>query len=1091
MKRITALFFLLTIASATAGAQPRERRANYDLTKGRTLYTVGYAHLDTQWNWDYVTTIDEYLYNTLVDNFELFEKHPDYVFNFTGSRRYRMMKEYFPDLYAKMLDYIAAGRWYAVGSCVDEGEVNISSSESLLRQVLYGNDYYRKEFGKASVDYMLPDCFGFPATMPGVLAHAGLKGFSTQKLTWRAAVPIPFNVGIWQGPDGSGVIAALNSTKYSGRVEERLDTDSAWVARMDDNIRRHGIHFDYRYYGVGDRGGSPRPTDVEKAIGALHNKDSKINVLLTSSDQMYRDITPAVRRRLPRYEGDLLLIEHSAGSTTSQSFMKRLNRKNETLAKAAEQAAVIADWYGAAEYPFGKINGAWELILGNQMHDILPGTSIPRAYEYAWNDGFVAANNLSAVLVNSVAGIAGRLDTRVEGRPVVVYNPVAREREDLAEAVMQVPAGTKSVIVRDAAGNVVPSQVIAREGDRLTFIFLCRLPSMGISVFGVSPSDAAERSTGTLSVTGNSLENEYYKVVIAPDGDIASVFDKKAGRELLASPAGLEFQRETPQEWPAWNMDWEDRKEPPFAKMDRNVFVRIIEQGPVRVALEISREGENSRVKQVVSLAAGEAGKRVTVDNRIDWQTRAASLKAAFPLAVSNPEASYSLSTAVVKRNNNHPNKFEVPSREWFDLTDGSGSYGVSILEDCRYGSDKPDDNTLRLTLMFTPKATETAKWLLYSYQETQDFGIHDVKYAIYGHEGDWAASGSPWQAKFLNQPLIAFEVEGRTGKSSGEISFASASTQQVDIMAFKKMEGGPYYIVRLNELYGKACPDVRVKFAAPVAEAFEVDGQEQRIGKASVKNGELVTGIGKFGIRTFAVRFADTARVGLPRQAAVKLDYNADIVSFDSARGDGSIGTTGYTLPAEMLPGKIVSEDIPFLINGMENGSDNATECRGQRITLPEGEYNRIYLLAMSESGSKAAFGVDGNVSELEIAPWHGFMGQHYSQSIIKDSLRYTTVAIDNPRLRKDDIAWFASHHHSPEANMTYQYCYLYKYCIEIEPGARELSLPDNPLIKIVAATVAYAPERAVPLTPLYDDFGDYPVFHWREQPKFDLSHR
>src|SRR5512136_1718634 len=212
----------LAAASALLSAQPLERRQSYDISKEKVLYTIGYAHLDTEWNWEYPTTINQYIRNTMEDNFKLFEKYPDYVFNFTGSRRYKMMKEYFPDSYARVAGYIKDGRWYVSGSSVDEGEVNVSSSESVLRQVLYGNLYFKREFNKVSVDYMLPDCFGFVATMPSVWSHAGLLGFSTQKLTWRSSNGVPFNVGYWEGPDGKGVIASLNATDYTGRIVPRL-----------------------------------------------------------------------------------------------------------------------------------------------------------------------------------------------------------------------------------------------------------------------------------------------------------------------------------------------------------------------------------------------------------------------------------------------------------------------------------------------------------------------------------------------------------------------------------------------------------------------------------------------------------------------------------------------------------------------------------------------------------------------------------------------------------------------------------------------------------------------------------------------------
>jgi alpha-mannosidase len=204
-----------------------------DITQTPTLYVVPYAHLDTQWRWEFPQTISEYLLKTMRVNFDYIDRYPHYIFNWTGANRYRLMKEYFPADYARMQQYVAAGRWYPAGSSVEEGDVNLPSAEGIFRQILYGNEYFRKDFGKASAEYMLPDCFGFPASLPSILAHSGVKGFSTQKLNaqWQPAAQvggpgspeqtpegIPFNVGMWFGPDGKGVIAALNPGGYGSNV---------------------------------------------------------------------------------------------------------------------------------------------------------------------------------------------------------------------------------------------------------------------------------------------------------------------------------------------------------------------------------------------------------------------------------------------------------------------------------------------------------------------------------------------------------------------------------------------------------------------------------------------------------------------------------------------------------------------------------------------------------------------------------------------------------------------------------------------------------------------------------------------------------
>ena len=232
--RTRFVFALLTpialgsILAAQSAAQP-------DLAQQPTLYAVGYAHLDTEWRWEYPQVIDEYLRRTMQDNFALLAKYPHYIFNFSGANRYRLMKEYYPADYARLKGYVAQGRWFPAGSSVEEGDVNAPSPEAILRQFLYGNEWFRAEFGKASAEFMLPDCFGFPASLPTLLAHAGVKAFSTQKLSWGSSanggglesveetpVGTPFNVGVWVGPDGSTVLAALNPGSYNGSITTDL-----------------------------------------------------------------------------------------------------------------------------------------------------------------------------------------------------------------------------------------------------------------------------------------------------------------------------------------------------------------------------------------------------------------------------------------------------------------------------------------------------------------------------------------------------------------------------------------------------------------------------------------------------------------------------------------------------------------------------------------------------------------------------------------------------------------------------------------------------------------------------------------------------
>ncbi|MDR1880092.1 MAG: alpha-mannosidase [Tannerellaceae bacterium] len=1082
MKRFKStafLWWLACVLPGAAGAQPAGRMPAYDLTKDKVLYTVGYSHLDTQWNWDYVRSIDELIRNTMTENFALFEEYPDYVFNFTGSRRYRMMKEYYPGLYEKVREYVAKGRWHISGSAVDEGEVIVSSPESIIRQTLYGYKYFMNEFGVAGRDAIFPDIFGFPANLPTIWRHSGLIGFSTIKLTGNCAVGIPFPIGVWKGPDGSRLVSALNPGHYVSGIPVRFDRDDYWSSRLDWGKEERGYAFDFRFYGIGDEGGAPLKNDVKHATESLAERpDSKFRILLTASDQMFKDITPEIEARLPAYEGDFLLVEHSNGSSVSQGFMKRMNRKNENLAQAAEQVAAGASFLAGVAYPADKLTNAWELVLGSQMHDILPGTSTPRAYDYSWNDEFIAANTFASVMKNGLAALSTRLDTRTEGRSVAVYNPTAYPRQDIVTAEMAFDGHMPEHLKAYAPdGKETPVQVTGRKGNRLTFLFLADVPSVGFAVYDIRPSGDAPRK-GSLAVTGRSLENDYYRVALADNGDIASIYDKKLKRELLKAPARLAFLAEEPSEYPAWNMDWKDRRKPPVGYLDEQAAFRIVEEGPLRVALEVTRQGRNSSITQTISLAASDAGKRIEVANRIDWHSRGVCLKASFPFTAGNEMATYSQGVGTIMRNNNHPKKFEVPHHNWIDLTDASGKFGVSIMEDCKYTSDKPDDHTLRLTLLFTPGTQGPSP------QATQDFGVHDMKYAIYAHAGDWREGETGKQAAFLDRPLIPFETPRHAGQYGRQLSLLSLSNRQIGVMAYKRAENGDYCIVRVNELAGRRQTNVKMTFPLPVIDAYEVDGREVRTGDATFTKDAVRFDIAGYAIKSFAVKLSPGA-VWDEEQMPVALAYDDDAVSFDDNRPDGrmnhrhreSFRDSSY--PGEEMPGgDYVHENILYKMGSYAEETNNVVACSGQEIALPPGDYDRLCLLASAcdETGGKAGglFRAGGKEIPLEVAAWRGFIGQHYTRRYGAD---WTLESLSRPFVRKDDIAWFASHYHDgyPSKNMTYRYCYLFQYEIAIPPGSRSLILPDNRDIKIFAITaVKKKKDDIVVLQPLYDDFED-----------------
>jgi len=1120
----------LTACTVCASAQTMQAP---DITKEPTLYIVPYAHLDTQWRWDMQQSIAEYLLKTMRVNFDLIDKYPHYVFNWTGSNRYRLMKEYYPADYTRMKGYIAKGRWYPAGSSVEEGDVNLPSAESILRQVLYGNAYFRKEFGKASAEYMLPDCFGFPASLPTILAHAGVKGFSTQKLNaaWQPAphvggpdspekTPegIPFNVGIWEGPDGRTVMAAVNPGVYDGPLHYDLSTTPPpppaaglggrpqrpqvdWVSRIALDGQVTGVFADYHYIGTGDIGGAVDEASVRELEDIVAKKnglgDGPVHVVSSAADQMFLDIKPEMQGKLPRYKGDLELINHSAGSLTSQAYHKRWNRKNEILADEAEKASVAASWLGARPYPQERLNAAWTLVLGGQFHDTGAGTALPRAYEFAQNDDVIAMNQFAGVLTSATQAVVGAMDTTGNGFPVVVYNSLNVAREDVVEASLPLLLDHPDVRVTGPDGQEVAAQVEAGK-----FAFTAKIPAVGYAVYRVQPA----RSTppGALKVTRSSLENARYRVALNADGDVSSIYDKSLSKELLSAPMRLAISTDTPRQWPAWNMDFDQEQAAPRAYVGGAAKVRVVEKGPVRVAVEVTRETEGSKFVQTVRLAAGDAGNRVEFTEAIDWKGSASNVKAVFPLTAANPNATYNEEIGVVSRPNAFDRQFEVGSHHWIDLTDAGGAFGATILTDVKNGSDKRDDHTLRLTLVRTPGYRPDAKGRPYSDQLNQDWGHHEIVFGIAGHAGDWRAAQTDWQGYRLSTPLVAFETAPHAGALGKEFSLLSVSNPRVRVLALKKAELSDEVIVRLVEMDGKAAPGVTVKFAGPIASAREVDGQEQPVGPATVADGVLTTSFGAYQPRTFALKLGVApVTVAAPKSQAVALKFDLAASSNDDTKTVGGFDSDGNSLPAEMLPAQLHFGDVDFQMGPAGTGKLDAVVARGQTIDLPAG-FNKVWIVAASAGGDeKAVFKVGENAIPLTIQSWSGFIGQWDTRvwkpapdNIRKDwavSANHEPWDIANrgsqdwsPKFPEDyvglrggyvkpaNLAWYASHHHTAAGlNEPYEYSYLFAYPIELPAGAHKLTLPNDEKVRVLAVSVVKDEPDAKPVQPLYDTLG------------------
>jgi alpha-mannosidase len=1128
-RRHLFIFAAIIVASCLASVEAQQSN-----NRKPVLYVIGTSHLDSQWNWTVQDTIREFVPNTFFQNFQRFEKYPDYTFNYEGAIHYMWFKEYHPEAWSTVKRYVADGRWKVAGSWINAVDTNVPSPESLMRQALYGKRFFRQEFGKVSQDVYLPDCFGFSYALPAIATHCGLTQFSTQKLTWGSSYGIPFPLGRWKGSDGSTVVAALNPGDYVTKIRSDISTDPKWALERMTSAGDRQIGF--RYFGTGDIGGAPDEESIDWLEKSIKNKAGVAEVRNTSSDQLTRDLTEQEKAALPEYDGELTMKTHGVGCYTSQAAMKRFNRENELLGAAAEQAAVAAELAAGLPYPRERLREAWIRMLWHQFHDDLTGTSIPQAYQFSWNDELVSANQFAGVLTSSVAAVAGKLDTRGEGVPLIVYNPLAWTNGSPVEATVKFKGQAPPAMhVFDPVSKIsVRTQVLERTGDsaRILFFPAWGVHSVSFRVFKVLPGAFAIPED--LKVSETSLENGAYKVQIDQNGDIASIFDKVTSRELLKSPIRLELRDDPSPDKPAWRILWETVNAAPREYVT-SPEIRVVERGPVRVAVEIVRHAAASTFRQRVMLTAH--GRRVDVENFVDWQSPNSLLKVAFPFTATNPKASYDLGLGTIQRGNNTPDHYEVPAQQWADITDASGTFGVAVLNDSKYGWDKPADNELRLTLLHTAKARA------YPYQSSNDLGRHHFTYSIAGHLGDWrlydarvddpsfiehgtphptsvAGVPIPTQAAELNQPMIAFQTEAHDGPLGRALwSIVSPNNESDDgrvaVRALKKAEDSDEYVLRLQETQGRSSVKY-INFAAPVESIREINAAEEpapRAGDLRAPGSQVHISLRPYQPRTFALRFRKPTKLEpdqMPFSRAqnvdtriaatpIELPFNLDGISTDANRADGNFDGKGQTIAGELLPASLRIDDVPFNFGSGDAKQLNVLVPNGQVLPLPAGDYNRVYVVAAAV-GDDVPTTIAGQ--SLTIREWQGPVGQWDSRLKEPRQLREVSVApmtsgqtwtadainqdlvvqydaangvvkgIDQIRrgfVKREEVAWVGTHRHDPSGNQPYIGSYLFMYPIDLPAGTRELRLPNDNRIRIMAITVAREPFHLWPAAALY----------------------
>jgi len=796
---------------------------------------VGHAHIDAAWLWQKHHTRRKTV-QTFTSMLDLMSRYDDFRFLQSQPVLYEWFREAMPAKYEELRERVREGRWEAEGAMWVEADTNIPSGESLVRQILYGKKFFREEFGVESRLLWLPDVFGYSAALPQILRKCGVDYFATTKLNWNRYNPPAYDVFRWRGIDGSEVIANMvgHAGGYNGQPSA-LQARKAWEAvRQKDCVEEVIFPF-----GFGDGGGGATAEHiaaVRMLTGMAGSPEPVTRPVVETLDAIG---THALE--LPVWVGELYFELHR-GTYTTQGRTKRANRKCEFALAGAELVGSLAWLLAGRETEREKLERAWKLVLFNQFHDIIPGSSIAEVYRDADED-YRKAKILSAEdAEKSALAIAPSAEGSIE-EGVLIVNPLGWERVSPVELDLASPSKDFTVLGSDgkplAAQKTWRGTILVRTGP---------LPALGYQWFKLTPGEIEETRVDGLSVSTREMENRFFRVRFDEEGNLSSVFDKRAGREALAGPGGqLQFFEDKPLAWDAWDIDiFYSQKPLPAAEL---IAAVVVEDGPLRAAVKFMYRFRSSEFETVVAMWRDVP--RIDFYTKADWQERHVLVKAAFPVRVHSPRATYEIQFGALERPT-HANtswdvaRFEVAAQRWADLSEAG--YGVALANDCKYGYDIRD-NVMRLTLLRGPASPDP----------DADRGRHEFAYSLIPHEGSWHEAGVVRLAYEFNRDVDAYLSAG-TGPASRKLperfSFASVSSPAVVIETVKRPEdGADGLIVRAYEAHG-GHRRATITFGAELKSAHEVDLIEENPKKLDFKGNRLELNFGPFEIKTLRVCF-------------------------------------------------------------------------------------------------------------------------------------------------------------------------------------------------------------------------------------------
>src|SRR6266853_503448 len=823
-----------------------------------TIRAAGNSHIDMAWLWSWTETVEE-VRNTFQSVLDLMREYPDFKFTMSSARTYEWMQEKYPDLYKQIKPRVKEGRWEVIGGMWVEPDLNMPDGESLVRQILVGKRYFQKNFGADIKIGWNPDSFGYNWQLPQIYKKSGIDYFVTSKLLWATDyTKFPYRLFWWEAPDGSRLLTYFPHEYANEFDPQQITQDLSFYAPSIYGSKVTDSPQMLYLYGIGDHGGGPTRTMLDRANRLRDPNTVFPKIEFSTAKEFFADLTRELPNlKVPTWK-DELYFEYHRGVMTTQADTKQQIRRDEELMLDAEKYAALASLFGRS-YPQDQFELAWKNLLFDHFHDVMPGSGIAVNYLDAKRNMEDVARSAQEITDGALDELLAHVNTRGakargDGVPVVVFNSLSWPRAEVIEAQVQLSGPAREVQVLDGAGLRVEHQLLALDSstNRARLLILADAPALGYRTYFVraySGRSAAKPGIAPNVINGHvrvvqasreTLRNAYIQIKVDPKtGCITSLFDLRNQTETLApsetdsggpktSVCGnlLQAFHDKPKQWDAWNIDSDFEKE--HWDLDKADEVKLVESGPLRAVIRVKKHFQNSTFVQDITMYAGVP--RVDVKMQAEWHEKHILLKVAFPLSAHSDKATFEIPYGSTERptTRNTPAeqaKFEVPAERWADLSDADTKYGLSLLNDSKYGYDVKG-NVLRLSLLRSPEWPD----------RHADEGHHEFTYSLYPHAGNWRDAQTVRRGYELNYKLIAMQSQKHEGTLPGDHSFVRVEPDNVVVTAFKKSEDNDSLVLRFYEWAGREA-DVKLQLPAEAQSASETDLMERSTISLAVHN--------------------------------------------------------------------------------------------------------------------------------------------------------------------------------------------------------------------------------------------------------------